>query len=178
MYEVEFTLTNTGDRAGAEVAQLYVSERAPRLHRPAQELKAFAKVKLEPGEQQRVRLQLDSRAFAYWSPKHSDWAISPGVFELRIGASSRDIRLTTTVELPGTGHRLPLTAGSSLGEWLADPRGLAELSAVAGDAVTGIDAMGAAFPLGRIAALFGLGPQEVEQLCAAAAAAEPETAGS
>lgn len=168
-YEIAFTLTNTGEHAGCEVAQLYVSEIAPSLHRPDQELKAFAKVPLQPGESTTVTFQLDRRAFAHWSPAHADWVVSPGRFELRIGASSRDTRLRTTVELPGTGHRRPLTAGSSLGEWLADPRGRAVLTAAAGDALTGIDAMGAAFPLGRIAALFGFGPDDVRRLCDAAA---------
>ncbi|MBR7837949.1 glycoside hydrolase family 3 C-terminal domain-containing protein [Actinospica durhamensis] len=168
--EVEFTLTNTGAVAGAEVVQLYVSETAPRLHRPAQELKAFAKVTLEPGASTTVTFQLDERAFAHWSPQYADWVITPGAFELRIGASSRDTRLSTEVILPGTGHRQPLTARSSLGEWLADPRGLAVLVAAAGEGITAIDAMGAAFPLGRIAALFGFGPQDVERLCEAAAA--------
>ena len=66
-------MKNTGDRRGAEVVQCYVEPIAPRLFRPTHELKAFAKVVLDPGEQTVVQLTLDDRAFAYWDPTDTDW---------------------------------------------------------------------------------------------------------
>jgi beta-glucosidase len=68
------------------------------VERPVQELKAFAKVALEPGETKPVTLTLDRRAFAFWDERTHDWAVEPGTFELRVGASSRDIRHTLSVE--------------------------------------------------------------------------------
>ncbi len=89
---VRITLTNTGACAGAEVAQLYVHDREARVFRPPQELKAFAKVQLEPGASQIVEFTLDERAFAYYDVNASAWAAEPGAFDILVGASSRDIR--------------------------------------------------------------------------------------
>lgn len=95
---VEVDVENTGTRAGSEVVQLYVRPRTPRLARPFQELKAFAKLTLGPGATATARLTLDDRAFAAWDPKPHRWTIDPGPFELHIGSSSRDIRQTIEVE--------------------------------------------------------------------------------
>ena len=96
---VEFTLTNTGARAGAEVAQVYVSEMSPTLARPPQELKGFQKVFLQPGESKRVRIELDRQAFAYFDTGVMKWVVNPGHFLVRVGSSSRDHKLQGTVEL-------------------------------------------------------------------------------
>ena len=89
--DVAFTLTNVGTVDGAEVAQVYVHppRRAP--YRPSQELKAFRKVMLGAGEGRRVTLRLDRDAFAIFGTARGDWAVEPGEYEIRIGASSRDI---------------------------------------------------------------------------------------
>lgn len=97
---VSFTLTNTGTRAGAEVAQVYVRDVAARLPRPVKELKGFAKVMLAPGEQKVVSITLDRRAFAFYDPQSSGWVVEPGTFEILVGASSRDIRLQAPIEVP------------------------------------------------------------------------------
>ena len=98
---VSFTLTNTGPVAGAEVAQLYVSKADSPLFRPVQELKGFAKVFLEPGESRRVTIGLDDKAFRFFHlPTHA-WAVEGGVYQIRVGASSRDIRLTGQVTVDG-----------------------------------------------------------------------------
>jgi beta-glucosidase len=89
---VRVRVTNTGDRRGAEVVQCYVRDIEAAVARPTQELKAFAKVWLEPGEHTDVALTLDDRAFAFWDPELHDWRVEPGEFELRVGTSSRDIR--------------------------------------------------------------------------------------
>ncbi|MET0769322.1 MAG: glycoside hydrolase family 3 C-terminal domain-containing protein [Solirubrobacteraceae bacterium] len=93
------TVTNTGDRAGSDVVQLYVHDAESTAYRPEHELRAFAKVHLEPGASEEVALALDRRAFAFWDPGHHAWVVEPGTFELRAGASARDIRATATVEV-------------------------------------------------------------------------------
>ena len=100
---VSFTLTNTGERAGAEVAQLYVAKPEHHVFRPEQELRGFAKVELAPGEARRVHIPLSDRAFSYYNVATSAWEIEAGAYELRVGASSEDIRLTGSIELAGTG---------------------------------------------------------------------------
>ena len=71
------------------------------MFRPEQELKGFVKVALEPGEEKEVTIPLSTRSFALWSIAEKDWVVEPGVYELRIGASSRDIRLSGTLEKAG-----------------------------------------------------------------------------
>ncbi len=91
--QLQVDLTNSGAYAGQEVVQVYLHDVAARLERPLQELKAFAKVHLEPGETKTVTLQLDRQSLAYYDPDVSAWVTEPGEFELLVGASSRDIRL-------------------------------------------------------------------------------------
>jgi beta-glucosidase len=119
-------VTNTGTRRGAEVVQCYVAPVAPRLVRPPKELKAFAKVWLDPGESTTVSLDLDERAFAFWDPGDPEWAelqerlaramplpvgrdasrgqrgwrVDDGRYDLHIGRSSADIA-----------HVVPVTIG-------------------------------------------------------------------
>ena len=75
---VRIPVTNTGDRAGSEVVQLYVHHRSSAVRRPPKELKAFAKVHLEPGETKDVELRLDSRAFAFWDERRHAWTLEAG----------------------------------------------------------------------------------------------------
>lgn len=96
---ISVEITNTGSRAGAEVVQLYVHPVASAVHRPDQELKAFAKVYLEPGQSSRVELETDERSFAVWDVTDAGWRVEAGAYEVRIGASSRDIRTTATVKI-------------------------------------------------------------------------------
>ena len=99
---VTLTVTNTGDRAGAEIVQLYVAKPDAKIFRPAQELKGFAKVPLRPGESRTVVIPLDDKAFRYWNTQTDRWEIEGGQYELRVGASCADIRLTAAVEIAGT----------------------------------------------------------------------------
>jgi beta-glucosidase len=97
-YEARFFVKNTGGREGAEVAQLYVRHDAvSRLERPVQELKGFLKVFLKPGEEKEVRLALDDSSLAFYDPAKKAWVVEPGEFEVRVGASSLDIRLKASV---------------------------------------------------------------------------------
>ncbi|MBE0411028.1 MAG: fibronectin type III-like domain-contianing protein, partial [Anaerolineales bacterium] len=92
-------ITNTGKREGQEVVQLYVRDLEGSVFRPKQELKGFVKVRLAPGEARAVTFALDRRAFAFWDSERHDWQVEAGHFEVRVGASSRDIRLRETVEV-------------------------------------------------------------------------------
>ena len=104
---VTLTVTNTGKRAGAEIVQLYVAKPGAEVFRPAQELKGFTKVQLQPGESKTVTIPLDDKAFRYWNTKTDSWEVEGGSYELRVGASSADIRLTAVVEVAGTGAPNP-----------------------------------------------------------------------
>jgi len=95
-------VTNTGNRAGTEVVQCYVRDVAASVARPEQELRAFAKVALDPGQSASVIVDLDRRAFAFWDPTTHDWLVEPGEFEIRIGVSSRDIRTVASVTVTGS----------------------------------------------------------------------------
>ncbi len=95
--EVTFTVKNTGNVDGAEVAQLYVNDVESTLYRPKQELKGFKKVFLKAGEQKDVTITLDSRAFAYYNVAINNWHVESGDFKILVGASSRDIKLEDTV---------------------------------------------------------------------------------
>lgn len=94
---VSFDVTNTGSVAGAEVAQLYVSDPSAKVSRPERELKGFAKVRLAPGETRHVTLDLDARAFSYWDESSHGWKIDPGKFVIRVGDSCENTPLTADV---------------------------------------------------------------------------------
>lgn len=96
---VAIDITNTGTRAGKEIVQLYVRDVAARLMRPEQELKGFAKVALAPGETRTVTFTLGKEALSYYDPAVPGWVAEAGEFEVRVGASSRDIRATATFTL-------------------------------------------------------------------------------
>ncbi|HTO06735.1 MAG TPA: glycoside hydrolase family 3 C-terminal domain-containing protein [Myxococcota bacterium] len=97
--ELSLDVTNAGPLAGQEVVQLYVRDVASKVARPEQELKAFAKLTLAPGETRTVSFTLGPRAFAYWDTGAANWVAEPGEFELCAGASSRDLRARASVVL-------------------------------------------------------------------------------
>ena len=92
-------LANSGDRAGMETVQVYVKPIDSPVARPARELKAFAKVALEPGEQRDVAMTLEPESFAYWDIEQKGWNVAPGRYRICVGASSGDIRLVSDVEI-------------------------------------------------------------------------------
>jgi beta-glucosidase len=96
---VSFDVTNTGSVAGAEVAQLYVSDPSAHIDRPERELKGFAKVRLAPGQTQHETITLDARAFSYWDEAAHKWTIDPGKFVIRIGDSSENTPLSADIDL-------------------------------------------------------------------------------
>ena len=110
---VTLTVTNTGARDGAEIVQVYIAKPGAEIFRPAQELKAFARVPLAAGESRTVTLPLDDKAFRYWNTRTDGWEIEGGRYEVRVGASSADIRLTAEVDICGTNAPDPY-AGKAL----------------------------------------------------------------
>jgi beta-glucosidase len=96
---VSFDVTNTGKVAGAEVAELYVSDPSAKVDRPERELKGFEKVRLNPGQSRHVTLNLDARAFSYWDDKAHKWTIDPGKFVIRVGDSSENTPLSANLNL-------------------------------------------------------------------------------
>ncbi|MCD8232285.1 MAG: glycoside hydrolase family 3 C-terminal domain-containing protein [Clostridiales bacterium] len=120
---VSVDVTNTGDRAGKETVQVYVSDQTGCCRRPAKELKGFEKVALQPGETKTVSITLDARSFAWYNTDLHDWFVGSGTYEILVGASSRDIRETISVQM-NSAQQIPLHIhmNTTFGELLSDPR--------------------------------------------------------
>jgi beta-glucosidase len=101
-FDVSFDVTNTGDRAGAEVAQLYISDGHAGVPRPPKELKGLSKVSLAPGETRRVTLPLDLRSLAYYDVGGKQWRADAGTFQVLVGRSSQEIELSQPLALKQT----------------------------------------------------------------------------
>ena len=97
LIRVSFRVTNTGKRAGAEIAQLYVAPINSPVERPLKELKGFAKVYLKSGETKKVTIELDRRSLAYYNVDTDTWDVAQGLYRILVGSSSQDIRLQTTL---------------------------------------------------------------------------------
>ncbi|CAG1003127.1 beta-glucosidase [Anaerolineales bacterium] len=97
--KITFKVKNTGNRSGKEAAQVYVRDVESTAFRPQKELKGFVKVELQPGEEKEVSIELNRRAFAFYDVTQREWIVEAGDFEILLGASSRDIRLTATIRL-------------------------------------------------------------------------------
>lgn len=120
--QVSVRVTNTGDRAGKEIVQLYIHDVESTVIRPARELKAFAKIQLEPGQSEVIGFTLDKRSFAYYNVDMKDWHVETGEFEIQVGSSSRDIHLQTRVTVESTATFIPTyTRNSTLGDIQRDP---------------------------------------------------------
>lgn len=104
---VTFTIKNTGKREGAEIAQVYVSDLESTIFREEKALKGFVKVYLKAGESKTVSVKLDKRSFAFYNTLVSDWTVESGEFDIMVGASSRDIKLKSTVYVEGITENIP-----------------------------------------------------------------------
>ena len=104
---VSFKVKNTGSVSGYEIAQLYVSDKESTIYRPVKELKAFKKVWLNPGETKEITLSLNKRAFAFYNVNINDWCVESGDFDILVGASSADIRLSATVNVSAPEVSIP-----------------------------------------------------------------------
>lgn len=174
---VRVTVANTGDRDGREVVQVYVGLDSSAVARAPRELKGFAGVDVPQGSSTEVTIDVAADDLAYWDTRFGDFTVEPGTYTVSVGASSRDLRLTTTVDLDGDPRRPVLTAESTIAEVLASPEG-AEAFAPVLEAMTagmgggeedsgqamGVDleAMVGSVPIGRLVAFSGgMLPREV-----------------
>lgn len=124
--KVSVDVTNTGNRFGKEVIQLYVAPKNSTVIRPIRELRAFDKMGIAPGETKTVTFLLDGRAYAYWSTEIHDWHVESGEYVIQIGKNAQDIVLSRTVYVESE-HMIPkvFTLNTTMGEILADPKGKA-----------------------------------------------------
>lgn len=104
---VRFTVTNTGKRAGAEVAQMYVGRKDSKVIRPAKELKGFMKIWLEAGESKEIRIDFDDKTFRYFNVATDAWEVEGGTYDVYVGAAVDDIRLSGQTQVEGTTDVLP-----------------------------------------------------------------------
>ena len=124
--KVSVDVTNTGNRFGKEVIQLYVAPKNSTVIRPVRELRAFNKIGIAPGETKTVTFLLDGRAYAYWSTEIHDWHVESGEYEIQIGKNAQDIVLSRTVYVESE-HMIPkvFPLNTTMGKILADPKGKA-----------------------------------------------------
>jgi beta-glucosidase len=105
------------------VVQLYLHQRYGSSSRPVRELKGFRRVHLAAGASETVSIELDQRAFAFWSARHHDWVVEAGDFVIAAGPNSRDLPLRKTLTVEAPRLAAPLTRDSTLQEWMSDPIG-------------------------------------------------------
>ncbi|MCI5795674.1 MAG: glycoside hydrolase family 3 C-terminal domain-containing protein [Ruminococcus sp.] len=99
---VSFKIKNTGSVDGAEIAEVYVADKESTIFRPKKELRGFKKVFLKAGEEKEVSVELSKRAFAFYNVELGDWMVETGEFDILVGASSRDIKLTASMTVEST----------------------------------------------------------------------------
>lgn len=124
---VSFQLKNTGKRKGKEVVQLYVHDEECTWTRPEKELKAFVKIELEPGEKRKITFDLEERDFSYYNTKYNRWVAETGYFQISLGSSSKDIRITERLHCDFGKEEITFHKFSLLSEWMSDPAAKAEL---------------------------------------------------
>lgn len=178
---VSVEVTNTGERDGREVVQVYVSVPQSRVQRPVRELTGFANVAIAAGATETAVVEVQAGDLAYFDIELGDWSVEGGDYLVEVGASSRDLRGSAVVTLAGDGRTARLTVDSTLGEWLEHPVGgpilMAALSQGAGAAGMGamladpgLRRMAESIPLVRAASFPGspVTREQLDQLVAAA----------
>jgi beta-glucosidase len=96
--KISVDISNTGERTGKEVVQLYINDIESSVERPLKELKGFKKVTLNPGQTETVTFELNKDNFSFYHPKENSWVVERGLFKILIGSSSRDIRVEGEIE--------------------------------------------------------------------------------
>lgn len=181
--EVTVTVTNTGQRDGREIVQVYTSLPGSTVQRPARELKAFASVALAAGQSREVVIPVRRADLAYWDIRLDGWVVEGGEYTVEVGASSRDIRGSLTLAVAGDAVAVPLNRESSLGEVLVHPvvgemvqaalqqmmAGIDGLESVMPEGVS-MDKMMMSFPIGRLSMMGGdqVSPEMIDGLIAMA----------
>lgn len=162
---VSLTVHNTGERAGREVVQVYVSVPGSRVARAPRELKGFAEVELEPGADERVEIVIPAADLQFWSLASHGWAVEAGTYIVEVGASSRDLRLRTEVELAGDEVPPEITTSSTPLEVARVPGGAERLDAFLADLPIMADpemrTMAEQIPLERLTGIGGIGREEL-----------------
>jgi beta-glucosidase len=187
--DVRATVTNTGDRAGREVVQVYTSLPTSSVQRPQRELKAFASVALEAGESREVVLTVRRKDLAYWDIRADRWVVEGGEYVVDVAASSRDIRSSVVAAVEGDAVSPPLSRTSSMGEVLRHPvagpivqAAIAQMMGGLGDSTASIMPEGVdmsrmmeSFPIGRLGMMGalagdggGVSPEMIDGLIAMA----------
>jgi beta-glucosidase len=183
--EVRVTVTNTGQRAGREVAQVYVGLPGSAVSRPPRALAGFAGADLAPGQSREVVITVRRDDLAYWDLRLDRFVVEGGEYTVCVGASSRDLRLTGHIEVPADKVRIPLTLDSTIVEVLADPVagplvGAAFAALMPSDDPAAASALGVdllsligSAPISRMISFSGgsVTREQIEQLLAAANAA-------
>ncbi|MFI6691197.1 glycoside hydrolase family 3 C-terminal domain-containing protein [Streptomyces sp. NPDC050433] len=158
---VTVTVTNSGGRAGREVVQIYTALPESEITRAVRELKGFTAVHLAAGERRTVEIRIARREIATWDTRVDAWSVEGGTYDVHVGASSRDIRLSASVKVDGDDVFVPLTLESSFAEVAAHPMAGPAIEAKLkeaglGDTSSGSDELGmdvakmaASIPLGR-----------------------------
>ncbi|HAM13188.1 MAG TPA: glycosyl hydrolase, partial [Microbacterium sp.] len=181
--EVTVTVTNTGQRDGREIVQVYTSLPGSTVQRPVRELKGFASVALTAGQSREVAVTVRRADLAYWDIRVDDWIVEGGEYTVEVGASSRDIRSSVTVAVEGDPVAIPLTRESSLAEAIAHPvvgemvqgalrqmmATVEGLESVMPEGVS-MDRMMMSFPIGRMSMMTGdqVSPEMIDGLIAMA----------
>jgi beta-glucosidase len=122
--DVTVRVKNTGERVGAETVQIYLRHLNPSLDRPDRELVGFGKIEIEPGQTEVYSINIEPERFAYYHDAHDRWVIESGDYEVLVGASVEDIRITLPFSLrTGTLPRVTYTLGHTLGDIYQDEQG-------------------------------------------------------
>jgi beta-glucosidase len=119
--DVSVTVSNTGDRAGKHVVQIYVAAGDTAVRRPTRELRGFAKVSLQPGESTTVSIRLDRRAFAFWDVELGRWVVAAGEYRVQVGSDASTVLREQAITLPGDSIVRELTLDSTVGDWFGHP---------------------------------------------------------
>lgn len=125
--DIRLRVTNTGERAGAEVVQFYSAPPQSREDRPVHELIGFEKVSVEAGQSVTVSTRIPLTDLDYWNSQHRQWVRGEGDYTIQAAASSRDVRAEVSIQLTGTEPAPPLTLDSAMGDWFDDAEGAAAL---------------------------------------------------
>lgn len=131
--QVEFSITNTGAVAGAEVAQVYVTQHEATLRVPTIELAGWAKTSLQPGETKRIRIAVSRDQLEHWNPSAGTWTFDGGHVTVHVGSSSLDFRQQADIHLPVEQILVPVTTESTFLEWLEHPEAGAALQSLLDD---------------------------------------------
>ncbi len=185
---VRVTVTNTGDRDGREVVQVYAAPERSIVERAPRELKAFASVEIAAGASREVEITVRREDLAYWDIRVDRWIVEGGSYLVEVGASSRDLRGRASVEVSGDEVHTPLSRESTVGEILAHPIAgpivqaqLAGMRQLADDAMDAsvmtedaVSQLMMSFPIGRLAGFpsMGVTREQVDQLIALGNAGE------